>query len=311
MSLLSETRGTPRTVWSLIKLLSSHNGELELEAVWGWLDPFDTGIDEHGEKKSGSAVEQTLGAATSLNLIEVDRNTNRVRLTVSDVPLGIDAFSDWVHDRLTRIPLNHPDSVVLEAFAWIVASCAKSKGTNWIRVLSRNQFADAVNSALMSDQGGVPGDPRFNPTKVPYWRDWIGFVGLGLDMPTSGRTGTFYPYVTERLEREVKKIGDGLSDKVGQYPEIEATEFLTSIAKLMPYLDGGAHFALAAKRIGWNPTRRQLSIVASTALRELHDDGVLELKMYGDARDAYTLATDPTHKLEAFRTVMLKDRGHT
>jgi hypothetical protein len=46
MSLLSDTRGTPRTIWALVQLLAAHNGELERVGVWGWMDPFDTGKDD-------------------------------------------------------------------------------------------------------------------------------------------------------------------------------------------------------------------------------------------------------------------------
>lgn len=304
MSLLSDTRGTPNTVWALIRLLSSHAGELEREAVWGWLDPLDTRIDEHGHTKKGNTFDQTLGAAASLGLIESDRNSNTVRLLVSDPPTDIHGFSDWVHEHLATIPPDDSDSVVLEAYSWFVASCAKEKGTIWIKSLSREQLADKINMALLSDRRTADEENRFNTTKLPRWREWIGFIGLGIDMPSTARP-TFYPYVTERLEREVKKLTQGFrSDE-----EISASTFLMALAERMPYIDGGAHFDVAAKRIGWKPTPRQLSIVLSNSLRELHDEGLLELKMYGDTRDAFTLSPDPTHRVESFLTVTLKSTG--
>jgi hypothetical protein len=79
----------------------------------------------------------------------------------------------------------------------------------------------------------------------------------------------------------------------------------------MPYLDGGQLFQTAAARIHWFQPLRQLSIVTSSALRELDDDGVLELKMYGDAPNAITLHPDPTQKKKAFISVVLKRGGGT
>jgi hypothetical protein len=63
---------------------------------------------------------------------------------------------------------------------------------------------------------------------------------------------------------------------------------------------------MAVNRIRWSAPARQLSIVLSTALRDLDDDGVLELKMYGDAPNAFTLYPDPTHRKQAFIAVLLK-----
>lgn len=301
MSLLSDTRGTPNTVWALIRLLSAHAGELQHEGVSGWLDPFGTRIDEHGKTKKGNTFEQTLGAAASLGLIESDRTSKTVKLLVPDPPSDIQGFSDWVHGHLVTIPLDDSDSVVLEAFAWFVASCAKEQGTGWIKSLSREQLADNINSALLSDRKTADEENRFNTTKLPRWREWIGFVGLGIDMPSTSRP-TFYPYVTERLEREVKLLGE----RFGQDEEVSAANFLTALSERMPYVDGGAHFNLAAKRIGLKTTPRQLSIVLSNSLRELHDEGVLELKTRGDARDVYTLSPDPAHRIGSFLTVTIK-----
>jgi hypothetical protein len=301
MSLLSDTRGTPNTVWALIHLLSTNAGELQQEGVSGWLDPLDTRIDEHGKTKKGNTFDQTLGAAASLGLIENDRNSKTIKLLVSDLPSDIQGFSDWVHEHLATIPLEDSDSVVLEAFAWFVASCAKEKGTDWIKSLSREQLADNINAALLSDRKIADEENRFNTTKLPRWRDWVGFMGLSIEMPSTGRP-TFYPYVTGRFEREVKQ----LSEKLGHDEEITAATFLAALSERMPYVDGGAHFNLAAKRIGLKPTPRQLSIVLSNSLRELHDEGVLELKTRGDARDVYTLSKDQTHRIESFLTVTIK-----
>jgi hypothetical protein len=305
MSLLSDTRGTPNTVWAVVNLLSSHQGELQRDALWGWMDPFNTGMDEYGKPKKGNLLDQTLGAATSLGLIETDRSTSLIRLVESPVPSSLSLFSDWVHDRLISSPMDHPDSVLLETYAWFVITCAQNKGTTWIRLLSQNDLVDKIDTALRSDRTGIDEESRFNLTKVARWRDWIGFIGLGLEMPSNERGMTFYPCVTERLERELMT----LIERFGTDKELEASEFLSAVSERMPYIDGGLQFNIAAKRIGWKPNPRQLSIVMSNCLRDLHDDGLIEMKMYGDTRNAYSLAPDPTHRFDSFNTVTLKSRG--
>jgi hypothetical protein len=148
---------------------------------------------------------------------------------------------------------------------------------------------------------------RFNKTRYPRWRDWIAFMGLGLDLPTIAGQA-FYPYVTTRLERELR----ALRERFGTGQEIGADPFLDAVGQQMPYLDGGHLFRTAATRIRWSPPARELSIVFSTALRELDDDGVLELKMYGDAANAFTLHPDPTQRKQSFVAVVLNpvEGGH-
>jgi hypothetical protein len=296
MSLLSDTRGTPRSVWSLAQLLAAHGGELDRSGVWGWLDPFDTGLKD-GDKVPGNAVDQTIGAAASLGLIAADRSA--VRLVVDPLPTHLMAFTDWVHKRLTTVPPDHPDSVLLETLAWFIASCGKLGGTTWIKDHTREGLADQIDDALRRDLAEFPQERRFNTTKYPRWRDWIAFTGLGTDLPG---TPTFYPYITERLQRELPSM----AQELGTGHEVHAADFLAALRRRMPYVDGGALFETAARRIGWSPSPRQISQVPSIALRELHDEGLIELKMYGDTRDAYSLAPDPTHRLAAFHTVVLQ-----
>lgn len=297
MSLLSDTRGTPRTVWSLVQLLAAHDGQLDRDGVWGWLDPFDTGMED-GKKKAGNPVDQTIGAAASLELVAADRSA--VRLLVDPPPSELAAFADWVHERLVGLPPDHADSVLLETFAWYVASCGEKKGTRWVKEHKQERLADQIDGALRTEMAEPPSERRFNTTKFPRWHDWIGFVGLGTELPGSR---FFYPYITERLQRELPT----LALELGTGHEIEGAEFLSALGRRMPYVDGGSLFETAARRIRWNPSPRQLSPVPSIALREVHDDGLIELRMYGDTRDAYGLTYDPTHRIQAFRTVTIKE----
>lgn len=129
MSLMSDTQGTPERVWSLVNLLHAHGGALDREGVKVWLDPFNTDA-------KGTAVLNTIGAAASLDLILPDRSTGTIRLLVDGLPDTQAGFADWVHDKLIDTPPDHGNSVVLETYAWFVASSAREKGTLWIQAMS-------------------------------------------------------------------------------------------------------------------------------------------------------------------------------
>ena len=287
MSLMTDIQGTPERVWSLLNLIHAHGGEITRVAVKQWLDPFDSDPKD-------TAVTNTIGAATSLGL--VSSSARAMKSELPECPKDLSAFSDLVHSRLAQVTSDHGDSVVLEAFAWFVARCAKESGTTWISQHSTNELCDLIRHDITVGTD----DKRFNTTRYPRWRDWIGFIGLGVDIPGKGTT-SFYPYVTECLEKQISSLQAQLGTN-----KLEGQAFLAAISKAMPYLDGGPLFEVAAKRIKWTPSPRQLSPVLSIALRDLHDEQIVELVMHGDARDAYTLAHDPTHKMRAFRTVVLQ-----
>lgn len=288
MSLMSDTQGTPERVWALVQLLVAHGGRIPREEVRHWLDPLGSPIRE------ATAITQTVGAASSLALVKHDTTSKSVALSSNDAPRDLLAFTDWVHNRLVGLSESHPDAVVLRAFAWFVANSAEQQGTTWMNGRTNTELADSIRSALGNDSEGA----TFNATRYPRWRDWITFLGLGYDMPLKGTT-IFFPYVVERMRRLRVDIFNDFDAR----EEVDAEAFLGTLSTLMPYLDGGTLFADMAQRIGWTPSSGSLSPVTSTALRELHDRGVFALRMYGDTRGAWALSPDPTHKIQAFRTV--------
>lgn len=290
MSLMTDIQGTPERVWSLVNLLRAHDGELSREGVKGWLDPFDTDT-------KGTAIANTIGAAISLELIQSDRSAGSLRLLSDNLPETMSGFANWVHRKLVSVLPEDGNSVVLEAYAWFVANCAREKGTTWVERETTDSLTEKIRVAITP----AGEDGRFNKTRYPRWRDWITFLGLGMDLPIP-RGQPFYPYVTVRLDREL----DALRQRFGTGEEISADSFLDALTQRMPYLDGGHLFREAVGRIGWSPTARQLSVVVSSALRELDNDGVLELKMFGDAPNAFALHHEPTHKKQAFVSVVLK-----
>lgn len=288
MSLLSSTQGTPERVWSLINLLQAHEGRLPRESVFEWLSPT---FVQAGQKRviSGEPDGQAVGAATSLELVE--RDGASLALTAS-APVSFQAFSDQVHARLCSIDETDPDYVVLETFAWVAVEVERRQSTGWA-ASSPQEFADAAEHAL-----GGSDERRFNSTKLPPWRRWITLLGLGVDLPGVG----FYPYVTERVRREL--TSSGLQAGV----ELKAAEVLAALARRAPYLDGGALFNSVAERVGVRLPSRRVTRLLSTALRDLHEEGALALTVRGDASELIELAPDGQHPIKTVQTIVLKDR---
>ena len=63
-----------------------------------------------------------------------------------------------------------------------------------------------------------------------------------------------------------------------------------------------------AKRIGHTMSPRQLSPILSTAIRQLHDEGWIQVRVPGDATDVFHLFPDPTHSVKALHSVVLSSR---
>src|SRR5690606_34135446 len=139
------------------------------------------------------------------------------------------------------------------------------------------------------------GGKRINREKVVAWRRWLTFLGLAVSMPAPWPA---QPAPTARIAREIERSNvSGL--------EMAAGGFLNLLARRMPYLDRGHLYLQACDRLGWKPDPRQLSPVLSTALRELHDEGVMQLQLSGDSPDVVALAVDQTHLIGGFDVIHL------
>jgi hypothetical protein len=284
MSLLSDTNHSPQRVFALLRLLAAEGGELDFESIKGWFKPEFRGGDNRGSESEHINIRQMLGAATSLKLIESDAQ-NRYRLVVP-VPSSLEAFADAVHDRLIEVDWSDADSIVLEAFAAMVALTELEQGTTWLDLNAKDRAA-RINKAVRRDGTDEEDESknRFNSTKAAPWKRWIIFLGLGIPMPK----GDLYPYPARRLEREIGRARavDAAVDEAGIEP------FLELIAARMPYLDGGRLFRASADQIRLPPMERRLTRVLTGALRDLHDDKRLALETVGDAKQTYAMTGEP------------------
>lgn len=299
MSVLSNPQGTPERVWSLVAGVASLRKDSEqrasikratLEAC------FNPGYQNNGRTIEARAefFNNTFGAATSLSLLEVVDGA--VMLCEDVEATSYAALADCVHDRLCCTAMEahtaKPDAVILEAYAWMAARSGQEGDLNWVYDLTRDQFADEANQALAEDGR----ERAINTTKIVAWRRWLLFIGLSVPMP---RDWVDYPLPASRLARELCR--NGL--RAGQ--ALSAQDFLAILSQRLPYLDGGRLFERACQRIGYKRDERRLSALTSGALRDLHDAGVLDLRISGDSPNTIGLSYDPAHAVQTFDEVVI------
>lgn len=294
MSLLSSTQGTPERVWSLIAAVSAGGGEIERADAVNWLNPgFTKGGGEQGEKPD--AFNQTLGAATSLGAVEAEKGALRVGPTFH--AQAYPDFADWTHDRLAALSNDEKDAVILETYAWMTVESDRQGSIGWVHDWTRDAFADAADKAL-PEGADDDGQRRINTTKLPAWRGWLLFLGLLVPMPAPMQQP--HPSAEVRAARELERCA------LPRNQEIPADVFLKALAARLPYLDGGRMFVEAARRIGHAPSPGRLSPLMSATLRGLRDEGLIELRLRGDAGSVVRLTGSPTHKVQSFHAVVVK-----
>lgn len=284
MSLLSDTNHSPQRIYSLLRLLHAQGGELAFENIKTWFKPIVRGVEQRGSEGEHVNIRQMLGAATSLGMIETTAQ-NRYRLC-APAPETLAGFADAVHDHLAHVAWDHPDSIVLEAFAATVAVTEIEQGTAWLEGHAKD-LAARINAAVRSDtdQSEDESNRRFNSTKASAWKRWMIFLGLGIPM----RKVDFYPYPVQRLAYEVARA----RVEPRATGKLEISAFMTLIAERLPYLDGGRLFEASRERTRLPALERRVSRVLSGALRDLHDDQRLKLETVGDAKESYALTNEP------------------
>lgn len=298
MSLLSDTQGRPERVWSLLRLLDALGGRAARDEIDTWMIPASFRENE----KSPSQVSQTVGSARSLGLVEDDGND--LVLRVDPLPEDMQAFTDLIHARLID-PQNEADSVLFRAYACVLLETARTGNTDWLVNQTLPDIAIYINRILVR---GENGDQRvFNKDKAPAWRAWM--VALGLAVQGGKALPYLFPQPAERLTRELPAIADAH----GRGVEIPAATFMAELGRRMPYLDGGQVYTRVAAQIaeehGWRLRAGWVSNVVSETLRDLHDEGAIELIARADSPDALSLHHEAGSPLRSFVGVIVRDGG--
>ncbi len=266
---------------------------MDREELFSWLNPpFKLKDSPVPPSAGGEAANQTLGAATSLQLV---RKEGPLFVLQEELPDTYAEFSDQVHERLAMAKSSDPDHVILRAFAWAVTEIDRQATTNFLQS-DMNSLADNINASI-SD--AAPQTERaFNPTKLPPWRRWLIFLGLAVELPSDG----FYPYITDRLWRELTYSG------LQTHADIPFKDVMSIIGKRMPYIDGGALWKEFAGPK--NKERSSVSRVLSFALQDLDEEGKLQIKVPGDAADLVQLQTDGLHRKSTVKYLSLQSEQH-
>ncbi len=288
MSLLSTPTGRPERVFSLLSLVRSMGGRVKSSDAIEWLAPQYRSADNSGtesKSKSSERVREFFRVARDLNLLDADADD---WISTNKLPDTRRAFARYVHAHLCGLPLEDPDAVLLRAYAWCTAF-VESNGIATIVSMQSGDLASGIDSGL--GRKGEDADRVFNTTKLPAWKDWMAFIGLGWsDLP--GING-FIPDPSRRIEEE-------LQDLFLSTLRTSATDFLSSVAKSLPYLDGGFLFEEAFKKDFTHPPQGQISLLLSQALRSLEQNDILKCEMEGDTRSAISLFPDPLSATSAF-----------
>ena len=289
MSLLAATQGTPDRVWALSDLLAQFPGGLTREEIHGWLNPSFRSADDSAAGYS-SAVTQTITAAQGLALIETRDKAYVLRVPVMS---SYEEYLDVVHAYLAQLGGDEANALIFEGFSWAILKTEQDGAFADLSALANKPLADRIN-AVLPPRSDDSDDRRFNETKIPHWRRWLMRLDLASDL---GRR-EFYPYVAERLWRVIS------TSDLPRDIDIVSSDFAGAIAKAMPYLDGGRIWSATAARMRFTPPSH-LSRVLSVALRDLHDEGRIQLKGVGDDTGLTRLARDQRHRIQSFGAVTI------
>jgi hypothetical protein len=231
-------------------------------------------------------VREVFRVARDLNLLDSDKDD---WVSTGELPTTRREFARHVHIHLCGLPTEDPDSVLLRAYSWC-AAFVESHGTAVVVDMTTKDLAREIAAGLGRKSEGDD-DKAFNTTKLSAWKDWMAFLGLGWnDLP--GVTG-FIPDPSRRIEEELQALFPSGS-------RIYAKAFIDSIAKILPYLDGGPLFEEAFKKGLVRPPVGQVSRILSQAIRSLEQNAVLKCEMEGDAKSGISLFPDPLSTMNAF-----------
>lgn len=112
---------------------------------------------------------------------------------------------------------------------------------------------------------GIERGNQLNGTKLAHYLRWYAYAGMGWTDPSK----RFILDPTERLLRVLPSIFNGVQ-------RLDAAQFMSSLAKVCPELDGGILFQdVSSDR--FIPSARVCTPAIAMALRNLHDDGIIQL----------------------------------
>lgn len=253
-----------------------------------WLAPTYRS-SENAAPKDTERVREVFRVARDLTLLDAE---NDDWVSSRELPATRRHLALHVHAHLRNLPATDPDAVLLRAYAWC-AGFVEAHGTAKMVDMGSGDMAREI-SASLGRTAEADDDKAFNPTKLPAWKDWMVFLGLGWNELPGARG--FVPDPSRRIAEELPTLTLG-------HQRMEGGDFMLAISKSLPYLDGGDLFTEACQTRGIHPPKGQVSRLLSDALRTLDELGFLKLIVEGDAKTGVGLYRDPLSNVHFFSHV--------
>lgn len=262
--IIGNAQATPGRIFALARLIG-RLGEPKREQVMDLLQPSDDGAKQ-------DAARTTIKEAIDAGVVVQERDSGTFRLSneARQAIVSVDGFRRYMASRLCGISDINGDNYYLNQFtAWYAA---QNEATLSLR--SAINLAAEFNSHLYPNQ-----DVRvINDTKLNGWRNWAAYLGWGISYKM-GTTDFILP-------NAVVRVSDLLPPIFGtERKPLPVSEFMRRLSAFAPELDDGALYQVAWKASFPAADPPYLSLMLSTALRTLHELGIIYLRRDADAAD--------------------------
>jgi hypothetical protein len=260
--IIGNAQATPGRIFALARLIG-RLGEPTRERVMDLLQPAEDGAKQ-------DAARTTIKEAIDAGVVVQERESGKLWLSdeARQAVVSADGFRRYMASRLCGIRDVNGDNYYLNQFtAWYAV-----QNETALSLRSGINLAAAFNDHLYPNQDGR----TINDTKLNGWRNWAAYLGWG----TSYKMGT----ADFILPNAVVRVGDLLPMVFGTDREsLPVSEFMRRLSAFAPELDDGALYQVAWEANFPATDPPYFSLMLSTALRTLHETGVLALRRDADA----------------------------
>jgi hypothetical protein len=294
MEIINNNQVTPQRLHALLRLVPRLR-KPSRESLLNVLQPPDL-VDS---QEAGKAV---YSAALRYRLIvENENGTGHVSLH-EDIgkPKNIessDAYRTFMQKRLVGIASERNDNYLLNfVTAWYAV-----QNERVFRYKKKDDISQHFNGDMdpRDEEDRLDEGRMFNPTKLNGWLTWASFLGWGWRMAV-GRYTLLAPDAHKRIRAALPLL-------IPDLEEVPISQFADNVAEFCPEMDGGSLFETC-----WQVSRgaeirgNRFSLMLSTGLRALHDNGHVELARYADAADIWQLFPAQGHSVHQISHIRLK-----
>lgn len=268
--LINHAQSTPQRLHALVRLVKRLDAPTRQE-ILDYLQPNSISDNQ-------DAAIDTFNSALRCRLIAVKNNPQECVQLHPDIPTdaaseSVEWFRTLMQQRLLNVIDPDEDNYLLNLFtAWYAVQdhLLLNKRPADIQI----QFNQEMYP--QEDDSSIETGRAFSPRKLTTWRTWAAFLGWGWVYE-----GRLMPSAHVRLRPILKTINN---------KELPFAQFMRVLAQACPELDRGLLFEQCRRvsRPAENHGQR-LSLILSTALRVLHEEGEITLVRQADVPDLWHL----------------------